>query len=300
MAEPLDILITGGQGQIGLALRRLAWPDGVVLHAPDRSVLDLSDSASIGAAFAGVPYAAVINAAAYTAVDKAESDRDAAFTVNAAAPGLLARAAADAGAAMVQVSTDYVFDGAKCEPYAEGDLTNPLGVYGASKLAGEQAVLAVHPRAIVLRTAWVIGPDRENFLKTMLRLAAERPVLRVVEDQIGCPTSAADVAETLKTITLTQIAGPGRAHGIYHYVNAGETSWAGLAREILTLSAARGGPAARIAGILSADYPTTARRPANSRLATEKIARDFAIRPRPWPDAVAEIVDELFTGRTAA
>ncbi|RZJ77659.1 MAG: dTDP-4-dehydrorhamnose reductase, partial [Brevundimonas sp.] len=197
MAEPVHILITGGAGQVGLALQRVAWPDEVVIHAPDRAALDITDPAAVADAFARTPFKAVINAAAYTAVDKAETDRDAAFAVNATAPGLLAQAAADHGAAMLQVSTDYVFDGAKAEPYGEGDATGPLGVYGASKLAGEQAVLAAHPRATVLRTAWVLSPDRANFLKTMLRLAADRPALRVVGDQHGCPTSARDIAAAL-------------------------------------------------------------------------------------------------------
>ncbi|RZJ82962.1 MAG: dTDP-4-dehydrorhamnose reductase, partial [Brevundimonas sp.] len=155
-------------------------------------------------------------------------------------------------------------------------------------------------RAVVLRTAWVLGPDRANFLKTMLRLAADRPTLRVVEDQIGCPTSAADIAETLKTLTLRLLADPGAPTGVYHFVNAGETSWAGLAREILRLSADRGGPSAEVEGIPTTDYPTPARRPANSRLATDKITRDFAIHPRPWQDAVIEIVDRLMTERASA
>jgi dTDP-4-dehydrorhamnose reductase len=300
MADPVHILITGGAGQVGLALQRVAWPAEVVIHAPDRAALDLSDPAAITAAFAQTPFKAVINAAAYTAVDKAETDRDAAFAVNATAPGLLAQAAADHGAAMLQVSTDYVFDGAKSAPYVEDDATGPLGVYGASKLAGEEAVLAAHPRAVVLRTAWVLSPDRANFLKTMLRLAADRPQLRVVEDQIGCPTSAADIAETLKTLTLCLLADPAAPTGVYHFVNAGETSWAGLAREILRLSAARGGPSAEVEGIPTTDYPTPARRPANSRLATDKITRDFAIHPRPWQDATAEIVEQLTTERAAA
>ncbi|KQS52881.1 NAD(P)-dependent oxidoreductase [Brevundimonas sp. Leaf363] len=300
MAEPVHILVTGGAGQVGLALRRAAWPAEVVIHAPDHAELDITDPAAVAAAFARTPFKAVINAAAYTAVDKAETDREAAFAVNATAPGLLAAAAARSGAAMLQVSTDYVFDGSKSAPYVEDDAWGPLGVYGASKLAGEQAVLAAHPRAVILRTAWVLSPDRANFLKTMLRLAADRPALRVVEDQIGCPTSAADIAETLKTLTLRFLADPGAPSGVYHFVNAGETSWAGLARHILTLSAARGGPTATVEGIPTTDYPTPARRPANSRLATDKIARDFAIHPRPWQDAVAEIVDQLLTERAAA
>ncbi|RZJ78072.1 MAG: NAD-dependent epimerase/dehydratase family protein, partial [Brevundimonas sp.] len=162
MAEPVHILVTGGAGQVGLALQRVSWPAEVVIHAPDRAELDITDPAAVADAFARAPFAAVINAAAYTAVDKAETDREAAFAVNATAPGLLAAAAARSGAAMLHVSTDYVFDGAKPTPYVEDDATGPLGVYGASKLAGEKAVLAAHPRAVVLRTAWVLSPDRAN------------------------------------------------------------------------------------------------------------------------------------------
>lgn len=300
MVDPTHILVTGGTGQVGLALQRVGWPADIVIHAPDRAALDLGDPASIAAAFERTPFRAVINAAAYTAVDKAESDREAAFAVNARAPGLLATAATKANAAMLHVSTDYVFDGAKAEPYVEDDPTRPLGVYGASKLAGERAVLASCPRALVLRTAWVLSPDRANFLKTMLRLAADGSELRVVDDQIGCPTSASDIAETLMILTRRLLADRDAPTGIYHFVNSGETSWAGLAREIMSLSAARGGPSATVQGIATAQYPTPARRPANSRLETNKITRDFAIQPRPWEVPLAEIVDLLTNGRAVA
>ncbi|WP_313443905.1 dTDP-4-dehydrorhamnose reductase [Brevundimonas sp.] len=300
MADAVNVLVTGGTGQVGLALQRLDWPAGVVISAPQRADLDLSDPASIAATFERTPFKAVINAAAYTAVDKAENDREAAFAVNATAPGLLAAAAVKAKAVMLHVSTDYVFDGTKPEPYVEVDPTRPLNVYGASKLAGEQAVLSACPRALILRTSWVLSADRANFLKTMLRLAADRTELGVVQDQIGCPTSAADIAEVLGTLTQRLLTDGKAPTGIYNFVNAGETSWAGLAGEIMSLSEARGGPGATVRGIATADFPTPARRPANSRLATEKITRDFAIQPRPWRVAVAEIVDLLtITGAIA-
>ncbi|MFC5345609.1 dTDP-4-dehydrorhamnose reductase [Brevundimonas staleyi] len=300
MAEPIHILVTGGAGQVGLELQSIGWPEGVVLHAPTRAELDLGDAASIRAAFAAAPFAAVINAGAYTAVDRAEGEVAMAFAANAMGPTVLADLTRAAGVPLVQVSTDYVFDGSKTEPYVEEDPVGPLGVYGASKLAGELAVLAGNPRSVVMRTAWVLGVHRANFLKTMLRLAAERPVLRVVGDQHGCPTGARDIAAALKVITLRMIADADAPTGVYHFVNAGETTWAGLATEIMARSAEAGGPSASVEAITTADYPTPAKRPANSRLSTARLTRDYGIAPRPWQDVVAEIVAELNAERAAA
>lgn len=300
MAESVHILITGGTGQVGLELQAAEWPDGVVLHAPTRADLDLSDPATVRAAFAATPFAAVINSGAHTAVDKAETEVAAAFAANAIGPAVLADTTREAGVPLIQVSTDYVFDGSKDAPYVETDTVGPLGVYGASKLAGELAVRSGNPRSVVLRTAWVLSVHRANFLKTMLRLAVDRPGLRVVADQHGCPTSARDIAATLKTITLKMIADRDAPTGVYQFVNAGETTWAGLATEIFALSAAVGGPTANVEGIPSSEYPTPAKRPTNSRLSTEKLARDYGIVPRSWQAAVAEIVTELHFERTAA
>lgn len=299
MADPVHILITGGAGQVGLELQAAAWPEGVVLHAPARAELDLGDAASVRAAFAATPFAAVINSGAHTGVDKAETEVAAAFAANAMGPAVLADATREAGIPLIQVSTDYVFDGSKDGLYVETDPVGPLGVYGASKLAGELAVRAGNPRSVVLRTAWVLSVHRANFLKTMLRLAADRPALRVVGDQHGCPTSARDVASALKTITLKMITDANASRGIYHFANAGETSWAGLAREIYALSTSVGGASAMVEDIPSSKYPTTAKRPANSRLSTEKLTRDYGIAPRPWQVAVAEIVHELHVERAA-
>lgn len=300
MAESVHILITGGAGQVGLELQAAEWPDGVVLHAPTRADLDLSDPATVRAAFAATPFAAVINSGAHTAVDKAETEVAAAFAANAIGPAVLADTTREAGIPLIQVSTDYVFDGSKDAPYVETDTVGPLGVYGASKLAGELAVRSGNPRSVVLRTAWVLSVHRANFLKTMLRLAVDRPGLRVVADQHGCPTSARDIAATLKTITLKMVADRDAPTGVYQFVNAGETTWAGLATEIFALSAAIGGPTANVEGIPSSEYPTPAKRPTNSRLSTEKLARDYGIVPRSWQAAVAEIVTELHFERTAA
>lgn len=294
MAEDIvDILVTGGAGQVGRELARTSWLGGVCLHMPTRSELDLGDADAVRALFAATPFKAVINSGAYTAVDKAESEVADAFAANAMGPAILAEVTKAAGIPLVQVSTDYVFDGLGEAHYVESDPVGPLGVYGASKLAGEVAVRTGNPRSVVLRTAWVLSPHRANFLKTMLRLAADRPLVRVVDDQTGSPTSARDIADTLATITLKMIADPEAPTGVYHFVNAGSTTWAGLAREIFTLSAAHGGPSAEVEGITTAQYPTPALRPANSRLSTFKITRDYGVTPRPWQDAVAEIVAEL-------
>lgn len=293
MADPLHILIIGGAGQVGLELQSADWPEHVILHAPARTELDLADPNSVQIAFAATPFSAVINAGAYTAVDTAETAVATAFAANAMGPAILAEATRNFGIPLIQVSTDYVFDGSKNGAYVETDSSRPLSVYGASKLAGELAVLAGNPRSVVLRTAWVLSVHRANFLKTMLRLAADQPFLRVVSDQHGSPTSARDIAAALKAITLKMIADADAPTGLYHFVNAGETTWAGLADEIFALSAAVGGPFAEVQPIASHDYPTPARRPSNSRLSTRKLARDYGIRPRPWQTAVQEIIQEL-------
>ncbi|QHL89786.1 dTDP-4-dehydrorhamnose reductase [Sphingomonas changnyeongensis] len=281
------ILVTGGTGQVGTALAARAAERGIEVVLPGRAALDLTDPDALARAVAGRDWGLVINCAAYTAVDKAESDADTARAVNAAAPAALARATAAAGIRLIHVSTDYVFDGSKPGWYDEDDPVAPLGVYGATKEAGEAAVRAANPDHVILRTAWVVSPFGHNFVKTMLRLGAERDTLRVVADQIGCPTSAIDIADALLSIA----AGGGPA-GTYHFVNAGEASWHALAAFVI----ARAGLAARVDPITTADYPTPARRPANSRLATARIARDHGLSPRPWQDAVGEIVDRL-TGR---
>lgn len=298
-AEPIHLLVTGGAGQLGLELGAVDWPDGVVVHRPDRTELDLSDPASIRRVFGATSFSAVINAGAYTAVDRAESDLVNAFAVNAMAPAVLAELSAAAGVPLVQISTDYVFDGSSPTPYVETDPVGPLGVYGASKLAGELAVRAGNPRSVILRTAWVQSPHRANFIKTMLRLADSQPKLRVVDDQFGCPTTAADIADAVRRITLRLLDDPNAPTGVYHFVNAGSTSWAGLASLVMEQSGIRGGPSVPVEPIATSDYPTPARRPANSRLSTERIRRDYGIVPRDWSAAVTEAVESLLGGRKA-
>ena len=286
------ILVTGGSGQVGTAIVRENGGRFDVI-APTRAELDLGDAGAIEAMIAKRDWAAVINCAAYTAVDRAESERDAAFAVNAEAPGVIARAAAARGITLLHVSTDYVFDGSKAGPYREDDPVHPLGVYGASKEAGERAVREAQPRHIILRTAWVVSPWGANFVKTMLRLGAERSELRVVADQIGCPTGAVDIARALLTMAERLIADPAAPVGAYHFVNAGEASWHALAEAIFAQVAAGGGVVPVVMPIPTSEYPTPARRPMNSRLATDKIARDYGVVARDWRAMIEEVVQEL-------
>lgn len=281
----MDILVTGGGGQVGTELLGLDWPDGVALHAPDREQLDLSDPASIDGVMAARRWSAVISCGAYTAVDRAESEIEPAWRVNALGPALLARRAAESHIPIVHVSTDYVFDGTKDGYYDEADPVAPINVYGASKEGGEQAVRTGNPHHAIVRTAWVVSPYRANFLKTMLRLARERDELAVVCDQRGCPTFAGDLAAALRAVTLKLKDRPALA-GTYHFVNAGEASWSEFARAIFSASAVRGGPTARVRDITTSEYPTLARRPANSRLRTDRIQDAFEVTPRPWSQAL--------------
>ncbi|EZP55135.1 dTDP-4-dehydrorhamnose reductase [Sphingomonas sp. RIT328] len=291
------VLVTGGNGQLGRELARYAWPDGWHAVALGRDAFDLGDPAALTAAIAaghdGRPWAAVINAAAYTAVDKAESDVVTAWTVNALAPAALAAACAAAAIPLVQVSTDYVFAGDRQGAWQVDDPVGPLSVYGASKLGGELAVRTAGGRAAIVRTAWVVSAGGANFVRTMLRLAADRDQLRVVADQQGSPTSAADLAGALATIAMRLADDPHAPTGTFHFSNAGATDWAGFACEIFRQSAARGGPTAAVEGIATSDYPTPARRPANSLLSHDAIRTAYGIDPRPWDAALADILDEL-------
>lgn len=287
------ILITGGTGQLGIELMRQPLPADIELHAPSRAELDLANANSIEAQVGSERWACVINAAAYTAVDAAESDAGNAFAANGLGPALLAEATAKAGIPLIHVSTDYVFSGKADRPYQEDDPISPVSVYGASKAAGELAVRAINPRSVVLRTAWVLSAHGSNFLKTMLRLAGDRSSLRVVADQHGCPTAAGDIAQAIFTIAGRLIEDRNAPVGTFHFVNSGEASWYELAVEIFRLSAERGGPTADVEPIATSEYPTAAMRPTNSRLKTGKINQDFGVFPRDWRVAIAEIIAEL-------
>jgi dTDP-4-dehydrorhamnose reductase len=285
------VLVTGGSGQVGGALSQLKAQD-LQFVAPRRDVLDLADAASITTYLGQERFDAVINCAAYTAVDKAESEKDLAWQINATAPGLIAEHCAKAKIPLLHVSTDYVFSGNSPRPYVEDDVVGPINVYGASKEAGEAAIRTRTDQHIILRTSWVISESGNNFLKTMLRLATDRDELRVVADQQGRPTSAKDIAKTLSTMTSKAVSGSA-TYGTFHFANAGDTSWADFARVIFDLSQKRGGPSARVSSITTAEYPTPAKRPANSRLDTCKIETLYGITARPWKEAVNDILSSL-------
>ena len=290
----MDILVLGGAGQVGTELQALSWPGDVSAHAPGRADLDITDPDAVAAALAARDYRAVINTAAYTAVDKAESDVVAAWRLNALAPAILAAATAERQIPLVHVSTDYVFAGTKPDgAYAPDDAIDPQSVYGASKAAGELAVRTGNPRHAIVRTAWVVSPHRGNFVKTMLRLAAERDALSVVDDQHGCPTSAADLAAALAVIARRLATDAAAPTGTFHCVNAGDTTWRGFAEAIVAGSARRGGRSVPVKGIPTSAYPTPARRPANSRLSTDSLTEAYGIAPRPWQAALDDILDRL-------
>ncbi len=283
-------LLTGGTGQVGLALGRNP-PPGVEIVAPTRAEFDLAALPPLEPWLDGI--AAIVNCGAYTAVDKAESEPELAQAINADAPGKLAEAAGRAGIPIVHVSTDYVF-GAGEGPWREDAALAAESVYGRSKAAGETAVAASGARYAIVRTAWVVSADGSNFVKTMLRLGAERDTLRVVADQRGTPTHAGDLALALAAVTSRFTADPARASGIWHCANAGETTWHGLATHVFACAARHGlTTPGLVEAITTADYPTPGLRPADSRLDCTKLAHDFGILLRPWQEAVDEIVAEL-------
>ncbi|MFM5947790.1 MAG: dTDP-4-dehydrorhamnose reductase [Novosphingobium sp.] len=285
-------LLTGGSGQVGLALRRNP-PPGVEIVAPGRDVLDLSTLIDQGILELS-EFTAVINCAAYTAVDKAEAEPVQAHAVNCEAAGMLAIAAAEAGIPIIHVSTDYVFAADGTGPWSEDAALAPANVYGRTKAAGELAIIASRARHAIVRTAWVISADGSNFVKTMLRLGAEREHLRVVVDQRGTPTHAGDLAATLAAITARFVADPDQPSGVWHCANTGETTWHGLAEHVFACAARRGMKVPQaVEPIATADYPTPARRPADSRLDCTKLGNDFGISLRPWQEAVDEIVARL-------
>jgi len=298
----MKILLTGKNGQLGFELQRALATLGDV-HAVGQLECDLGDADALRALVRSVNPDVIVNPAAYTAVDKAESDRDRAFAVNATAPGVLGEEAARLGALVIHYSTDYVFDGAKQGAYLETDAPAPQGVYGSSKLAGERLLAAANPRHLVLRTSWVVGAHGGNFAKTMLRLAAQRDRLTVVADQVGAPTSAALLADLTAHLVRqhAQAAAAGQGtfpYGVYHVAAGGETSWYDYARFVLAEAQAAGkvlkaGPDA-VAPLTTAEYPTPAKRPANSRLDTTAFRSAFGLRLPHWQDGVRHVLRQIF------
>jgi dTDP-4-dehydrorhamnose reductase len=289
----MKLLVLGAGGQVGHELCRLAWPAGSELAAFDRSAVDITQREVVSAAVARERPAIVINAAAYTAVDRAEREPDIAWAGNCTGPANLAAACRDAAIPLIHLSTDYVFDGSKKGAYREDDPVRPLGVYGESKEAGERAVREALARHVILRTAWVYSAHGHNFIKTMLRLGAERPVLRVVADQIGSPTSAADIAAAIGAIVQRLEAG-NSSWGTYHFAGGGTATWHGFAEAIFELASPWRGPPPLVEAITTADYPTPARRPANSVLDCRRIGEAFGIVPRPWREALGEVIGDLY------
>jgi dTDP-4-dehydrorhamnose reductase len=286
------VLLTGGTGQVGTAIVKAAAHYGFAVTAPTRDTLDLTKVDEIVAAVDAGDWSIIINCAAYTAVDKAQSEPALANAINRVAPGIFASEAARRGIPIIQLSTDYVFDGTKETPYLEDDPVYPLGVYGASKESGEAAVRAYNQAHVIIRTAWVVSAGSGNFIDTMLRLAGERDEIGVVNDQIGCPTSASDIAEATLTIAKQMTRGSASPSGTWHFVNSGSASWHDLASFVFNRARSRGVKVPRLKPISTSEYPTPARRPPNSQLDTSRITKDFGIVPRHWHDAIGDILDE--------
>jgi dTDP-4-dehydrorhamnose reductase len=291
----MRLVVTGREGQIAQALAERGVGAGAEVVRLARPQLDLAaDPSRIIAALVDSRPDVIVSAAAYTAVDEAESDPDAAFAVNERGAGAVAEAASRLRVPLIYVSTDYVFDGAKDAPYVETDEPRPTTIYGKSKLAGERASLAATENCAVLRTAWVYSPFAANFVKTMLRLAQSRDEIDVVSDQHGNPTSALDIADGILAIAGHLLADDGRElRGLFHMAGHGEANWASLAEAAFRESADRGGPSARVRPIAAQDFPTVAKRPANSRLNGSKLAAAHGVQLPSWQASLPAIVARL-------
>ena len=289
----MKVLVTGAQGQLARSILERGATEFDII-ALGRPQLDLELAGSGEDAIAAVRPDIVINAAAYTAVDQAEDEPERAYRINAEAVGEVAAAAGRIGARVIQISTDYVFDGRAEGPYVEDATPNPLGAYGRSKLAGEEEARAANPEHVIVRTAWVYSPFGRNFVKTMMGAAETRESLSVVDDQLGSPSSALDLADGLLRILETWKQG--RATGLgetYHLAGTGSTSWCGFARAIMAECEKRGLPSAEVRAIATADWPTKAVRPANSVMSSARFARDFGYSMPPWEESLGEVVDRL-------
>lgn len=294
----MNILLTGKNGQVGFELQRALAPLGNV-HAVDSGDCDLADADALRALIRDVRPSLIVNPAAYTAVDRAETEVDKAMAVNARAPGIMGEEAERLGASVIHFSTDYVFDGHKPTPYTEQDPTGPLGVYGQSKLDGEKALASATRRHLILRTSWVVGAHGHNFAKTMLRLAAERTHLNVVNDQLGAPTSAALLADLTAHVARRLQTDGAQAFpfGVYHLAAGGETSWHDYACHVVAQGLQAGLPLKlrpeHIRAIATDAYPTAARRPLNSRLDTSQFRATFGLRLPPWQQGLDHILQQI-------
>lgn len=289
----MRIFVAGSSGQVAVALAERAAQRGIELISAGRPNLDLATGRGLPDLIEAASPNVVINAAAYTAVDRAESEEGLAFAVNVDGTRSLAEVAHRLEIPFLHLSTDYVFDGAKADPYLETHAPNPIGVYGRSKLLGERLALEACPNSLVLRTAWVYSPFGNNFVKTILRLARERDALQVVDDQIGCPTSAFDIADALLTLADRVAGGQTPDRGIFNLIGCGETSWCGFAREIMLQAADRGARTIPVEAIPTSAYPTLAKRPANSRLDGKKLRDVFGICLPDWRDSLSVVIDRL-------
>ncbi|TDR49997.1 dTDP-4-dehydrorhamnose reductase [Pseudomonas brenneri] len=287
MSTPLKILITGQHGQVSRELQqRLQGLGELVVLGRDQ--LDLANPEQIRQQVRSYRPGLIINAAAHTAVDQAENEPDIAFAINATAPGVLAEEAKALGIPLIHYSTDYVFDGSKPAPYREDDAPNPLGVYGMSKLAGEQAIAAVGGQYLILRTSWVYSSHGKNFLLTMQRLLQEKPHMRIVADQIGAPTWAGTIADSTRALIERWQAGQAGEWGVYHLTAQGETSWLGFAQAIGEQLLADGMACAALEGIPASEYPTPAKRPLNSRLDCSRLQQQWQVSQPQWREALRE------------
>ena len=297
----VDIFLIGSGGQLGWEVERQI-PSTLSVQALARAQFDITNREQVLRGIAGAAPKVVVNAAAYTAVDQAETERSEAFLINRDGPAYLAEACNLHGATLIHVSTDYVFDGAKAEPYTEDDATTPLSVYGESKLAGELAVRAGCPRHVIFRTAWVYGVQGKNFVKTMLRLGGLHDQLRIVNDQHGSPTFARDLAKAVIFVAerMTNNVVPSNGFGTFHCAGGGVTTWHRFARRIFDICKSKGMPVPEIEGVTTAQYPTPAPRPPNSVLDCNKVARVYGIAMRSWEEALAEMLNETLGADVSA
>lgn len=292
---PRRIFIVGCNGQLAQALGHECTLRGHLSRREGRSGMDITDRKAVAAAIADFAPDVVVNAAAYTDVDMAENEPEQAFLINRDGAVHVAAAAASVRAPLIHISTDYVFDGSKLSPYVESDQPNPMGVYGASKLAGEAEIASVTGDHVILRTSWLSGPHGSNFVKTILRLASERDEIGVVDDQWGTPTFAADLANAIVSIGEKLLTFPDRSPlwGLYHAAGSAKTTWCRFAREIIARSSVKGGPSCFIRAITSQEYRTNAKRPANSQLDCSRLADVFKIRLPAWQESLTTCLDQL-------